>query len=133
VKETMPPPLSEAQLEIMNLVWDRGAVTVGEVWQELSARRPVARNTVQTLITRLEEKGWLRHSAEDAVFRYHALHPREATVRRLARRLVETAFGGSARGLVLALLEDEALTRREAEEIRELIRRAETESAGSEA
>ena len=58
------PPLSEAQLEIMNVVWDRGEVTVAQVWKILSTRRKVARNTVQTMLARLEEKGWLRCDSE---------------------------------------------------------------------
>ena len=53
--------LSPAQLEIMNIVWDRGEVGVAEIWQELSSRRAVARNTVQTMLSRLHAKGWLRH------------------------------------------------------------------------
>ena len=52
-----PPPLSAAQLEVMNVVWDRGEAGVAEIWQELSKRRggdaPVARNTVQTTLSRL--------------------------------------------------------------------------------
>lgn len=119
------PPLSDAQLEIMNVVWDRGEVTVGEIWQELSARRGVARNTVQTLVTRLEEKGWLSHSLQRGTFHYRAVHPREDTRRQLVRRLVDTAFGGSAQGLVLTLLEDGELSRDEAARIRALIERAE--------
>ena len=119
------PPLSEAQLEIMNLVWDRGQVTVGEIWHELSARRGVARNTVQTLVTRLEEKGWLAHGVEGSAFRYHATQPRDTTRRHLLRRLVDTAFGGSAQGLVLTLLEDGDLSREDAARIRSLIERAE--------
>src|SRR5437016_424445 len=110
-----PPPLSEAQLEIVNVVWDRGEATVGEIWQELSSRRKVARNTVQTLVTRLEEKGWLVHSAEEPVFRYRAVYPRQSTLRHLVRRLVDTAFGGSTEGLVMALLDDPALDDAEAE------------------
>ena len=49
----------------MNIIWDRGEATVAEVWKTLSGRRKRARNTVQTTIARLEEKGWeaaLRHS-----------------------------------------------------------------------
>ena len=52
-------PLSDAQREIMDIIWDRGEATVAEVWRQFSARRPVARNTVLTLITRLVDKGWL--------------------------------------------------------------------------
>jgi BlaI family transcriptional regulator, penicillinase repressor len=120
-----PPPLSEAQLEIMNIVWDRGEVTVGEIWHELASRRPVARNTVQTLVSRLEEKGWLAHSGEAAVFRYRALHPRKATLRHLLRRLVDTAFGGSTEGLVMTLLDEQPLTPEEAQRIRALVEQAE--------
>ena len=64
-KRNEPTPLpSDAQWEVLNIIWDRGEATVGEVWQEFSARRSVARNTVLTLIARLEEKGWLRRRAE---------------------------------------------------------------------
>ena len=104
------PSLSEAQLEIMNLVWDREEITVGELWHELSSRRRVARNTVQTLVTRLEEKGWLAHRTDGHVFQYRALHPRTTTLKQMVRRLVHSAFGGSAEGLVMTLLEDEALS-----------------------
>ncbi|MHC5540329.1 BlaI/MecI/CopY family transcriptional regulator, partial [Singulisphaera rosea] len=59
------PPLSEAQLELMNIVWDHGEVTVAEAWKALTARRKVARNTVLTTLTRLEERGWLRCDTTD--------------------------------------------------------------------
>ena len=50
------PQLSETQLEIMNLIWSAGEATVGEVWKALARRRKVARNTVLTLMERLEKK-----------------------------------------------------------------------------
>jgi predicted transcriptional regulator len=117
--------LSDAQLEIMNVIWERGEATVAEVWKALAGRRKVARNTVQTMIARLEEKGWLRHREEGAAFYYQATRPRAATLRQLVRRVVDTAFGGSAEGLVLALVEDEALAPETAERIRAIIDRAE--------
>ena len=46
-------PLAEGQLEIMEIIWKDGEITVGEVWKHLSARRNVARNTVQTTVQRL--------------------------------------------------------------------------------
>src|SRR4051794_12234251 len=113
-KQTDPPPLSEGQMAIMNVVWhsaDRGGVTVGEVWETLAARRQVARNTVQTLLTRLEEKGWLTHRVEGAAFRYLPRRPRETTLRQVVRRLVDTAFVGSAEGLVMALLQGRGVSR----------------------
>src|SRR5262245_11450226 len=90
------PPLSEAQLEIMNVVWDRGEITVGEVWKALAQRRRVARNTVLTMILRLKDKGWLRCRTDSHAHRYRAAVPRQATLGTMVERLVETAFGGSA-------------------------------------
>jgi predicted transcriptional regulator len=111
-------PLSEAQLEIMTLFWDRGELSVAEVWQALGARRPVARNTVQTLIARLEDRGWLSHSGDTGAYRYRATRPRDETLRSIVRRLVDTAFGGSAGGLVLTLMEDPQMPAAELAEIR---------------
>ncbi len=127
----MPPaaddrsPLSEAQLEIMNLVWDHGEVTVADVWKALSAHRKVARNTIQTMIVRLEEKGWLRCQSEGHAFRYRAGVPREAVQGMMVRRLLDSAFGGSAEGLVLALLEGRGISRAEAQRVRAMIQKAE--------
>ena len=50
------PPLSEAQLEIMNIIWDQGTTTVGKIWKALAKRRSLSRNTISTMVTRLEEK-----------------------------------------------------------------------------
>src|SRR3954470_19023422 len=118
------PPLSEAQLEIMNVVWDRGEVTVADVWKALTTRRKVARNTVLTMITRLEEKGWLCRDDAGHAFRYRAAVPREATLGTMIRRLVDTAFGGSAEGLVMALLHGRGVSKEEAARIRAMIRNA---------
>jgi predicted transcriptional regulator len=111
-------------LEIMRVVWDRGEVAVGEVWGALSQQRPVARNTVQTVITRLAQKGWLKHRKQGRAFVYRAAAPRDATLRGMVRRLVDTVFSGSAEGLVLAMLEGRSLSREEADRIRKLIDKA---------
>jgi BlaI family transcriptional regulator, penicillinase repressor len=119
------PPLSEAQMDIMGAVWDRGEVTVADVWKAVAARRKVARSTVLTMITRLVEKGWLCCDEEGHAFRYRAAVPREATLGTVVRRLVDTAFGGSAEGLVMALLHGRGVSQEEARRIKEIIDRAE--------
>ena len=116
-----PPPLSEAMLEIMNIVWDNDEVTVAKVWSVLSARRKVGRNSIQTMLSRLEERRWITHRAEGQTFFYREIRPRQTVLRQMVRRLVDTAFAGSADGLVVALLEDPNLSRQEAERIRKLI------------
>jgi BlaI family penicillinase repressor len=118
-------PLAEGQLEIMEIVWKGGEVTVGEVWKELAARRPVARNTVQTMLQRLKEQGWLKSRTDSHAHRYRAAVPREATLRNMLQRLVEVVFSGSAEGLLAALLDRRTVSPEEAARIRTLIDRAE--------
>ena len=119
-----PPPLSAGQVEIMNVVWDRDEVTVGEVWQVLSARRGITRNTVQTTMTRLEEKGWLKHRTVGQTFLYLAVHPRTSALGQMVEHLVESAFEGSAEGLVMALLQGRGVSDEEARRIEKMIRDA---------
>ena len=115
------PPLSEAQLEIMNFVWDHGEVTVAQVWNELNTRRNVARNTIQTLIVRLRDKGWLRERIAGSVYWYRAAKRRKGTQRQMVTKLLDTAFAGSTEGLVMALLNGRQLSKEEADRIRNLI------------
>src|SRR3954464_9313575 len=96
-------PPSAAQLEILDVVWANGEAGVAEIWQALSKRRPVARNTVQTLVTRLADRGLLRYRREGNAFVYSAARPRQRVVGGLVARLVQSAFGGSASSLVLSL------------------------------
>jgi BlaI family transcriptional regulator, penicillinase repressor len=118
-------PLSGAQMEIMNFIWDHGEATVADVWKALSTRRELARNTIQTMMVRLEEKGWLHCRTEEHAFRYRAAVSREQVQGMMVRRLLDLAFGGSAEGLVLALLEGRGISSAEAKRVRSLIESAE--------
>ncbi len=118
------PSLSEAQLEIMNIVWQGGEVRVADVWKELLARHGLARNTVQTMMKRLEDKGFLRHRADGKTFYYTAAERRRRTLRQLVSTLVDSAFGGSASELVMALLDQRGVGKHEAERIRKMIDKA---------
>jgi predicted transcriptional regulator len=122
------PALSEAQLEIMHVVWARREVTVTDVWTVLARRRAVARNTVLTLMDRLEKKGWLRRRADGQTHYYTASAPRATTLGWVVHRLVDAAFAGSAEALVLALLEGRGVSAEEAQRIRQIIDAAQARS-----
>jgi predicted transcriptional regulator len=117
--------LTPAQLEIMNLIWDHGELSVAEVRAHLSALRPLARNTVQTMLTRLAERGWLLVRSEGKTFYFRAAQPRKSAARRMVRQMLDTVFGGSADRLVMTLLEDRRISADELQRIRERIDRAE--------
>ncbi len=120
-----PPPLSPVQLEIMNVVWSQGEVTVSQVWKEFLADRKISRGSVQTMIIRLEEKGWLSHREIGQTFLYEAVHPREATQQRLARDLADGVFGGSTEGLIWSLLQSQGVSKAEAQRLHDMIDEAE--------
>ncbi len=115
------PPLSEAQIELMSVLWQKGECSVTEVLEVLQQRREVSRNTVQTTLSRLENKGWLTHRELSGIFIYSPTVTRESSQRKAVKRLLESTFGGSAEGLVLALLGSGQVTEAEMERIRKLI------------
>lgn len=124
-------PLTDSQREIMEIVWQRGEVTVSEVREALSGTRDVARNTVQTLIVRLEEKGWLKHREDGRTFVYCAARPRSVSLGAKVAQMIDRLFAGSPEDMVTALIQYRGLTTDEAERIRAMIDKAEEEQQTS--
>jgi BlaI family penicillinase repressor len=122
-----PTPLTEAQREIMEVFWERGEATVSEV-REALAHRDLARNTVQTTIVRLEERGWLKHRELGRTFVYSANVPRSASLGAKVSQMVDRLFAGAPEELVTALIEYRGLTSDEAARIRSMINDAEQRS-----
>lgn len=121
-------PLTEAQREIMEVVWDNEEVTVTQVREELAQKREVARNTIQTMIVRLEERGWLKHREEGRTFWYSANRPRTASLGAKVAQMVDRLFSGSPEEMVTALMEYRGLSPDEADRIKEMIDAAETKT-----
>ena len=119
--ESVGLPLTQAQREIMEVFWQRGEATVSEVRDALAPRRDLARNTVQTMIVRLEEKGWLKHREQGRTFIYSANRPRRLSLGAKVAQMVDRLFAGSAEEMVTALIEYRGLSPDEADRIREMI------------
>jgi len=124
MKRKRPTGLSETQMEIMREVWAGGEVTVTQVCEALNRNRPLARNTVHTMMDRLARRGWLKRRLEGQSHYYSARAPQASTLRDLVSRMIDTAFGGSVEELVVALLRGRRLTAEDAERIRKLIEEA---------
>jgi len=108
----------------MQIVWERGEVSASEVGRILSPKRRLARNTVRTLLLRMEEKGWLTHREAGRTYVYSAALPREATIGKKVLEIVDTLCGGSPETLMTALLDHRGLTEAEARRIRDLLNKA---------
>jgi len=114
-------PLSRAQREVMEIIWDKNEAAVFEVTEMLNERRPVARNTVRTLMDRMEEKGWLAHRVIGRTYFYSALVPREESLGQRVMDMVEKACGGKPENLMMALLDYRGLSEDEAKRIQKLL------------
>lgn len=119
--------LTEAELRLMEVVWQKGSATVSEVLDALPPKPALAYNTVLTTLRILEEKGYVRHSTskEGRAFKYRAVVSREQASRSAVSHLLTRFFGNSRQALVLNLLEDEGLSESELVRIRNLIGEAE--------
>lgn len=117
------PHLTEAELRLMDVVWDRGAATVSEVAEALPKDLGLAYNTVLTTLRILEDKGYLRHTKRDdaRAFVYQAVVGRNEAGRNAVRYLVSRFFRNSPELLVLNLLEDEELGESELARIRKMV------------
>ena len=108
----------------MKIVWDRGSVTVRDVYSALLERRQVAYTTVMTTMGILEQKGFLtRVPGEDRAYIYKPAKPRNLVMREMVNEFLERVFGGSANPLMAHLIEDEHLTEKDLDELRDAIRK----------
>jgi predicted transcriptional regulator len=117
------PHLTEAELRLMDVIWDKGPATVSEVNDALPKDVGLAYNTVLTTLRILEEKGYLRHTKRDdaRAFVYRAVVGRNEASRNAVRYLVSRFFRNSPELLVLNLLEDEELDAKELSRIRKMV------------
>ena len=117
------PNLTEAELRLMDVVWDKGPVTVGEVAAALPGEPTLAYNTILTTLRVLEQKGYVRHTKarEGRAFIYSAVVGRKQASRNALRHLVRGFFSNSPELLVLNLLDAGDLSERELKKIRNLL------------
>lgn len=119
-QSNLPRP-TDAELEILRVLWDVGPATVRRVHDELAAARDIGYTTVLKTMQIMTDKGLL---SRDATSRSHVYEPRlkrEHTQRQLIRDLVDRAFEGSASGLVMRALTDKPVDANELAEIRRLL------------
>jgi predicted transcriptional regulator len=117
--------LTDAELEIMQVVWDLGGGTVRQVHERLNQNRPLAYTTVMTMMGILEDKGHLARTKEGRAYLYEPVRPKSQVIAGMVDDFVGKVFEGSARPLVLGLIKDRKLSKKDIEEIARLIEEAE--------
>lgn len=121
---TKSATLTEAELRIMNVLWDKGSATVHEVLQGLTAEPALAYNTVLTIIRILEKKGYVQHVKDKRAHVYMPKVDRKDATRFEVRHLVSRFFGNSDELLVLNILEEKSIDAQELAKLRQLLERS---------
>jgi BlaI family penicillinase repressor len=118
------PALTDAEAQVMAVIWRLKRASVGDVVAAINERRAVTYSTVQTILRILETKGYVTHDKVARAFVYRAVVDERQARRRALRHLVSRLFEGSPSLLVLNVLEDEDIAPAERERLKKLIARA---------
>jgi BlaI family transcriptional regulator, penicillinase repressor len=110
---------TERELDVMDVLWDRGSGTVGEVREAISD--DLAYTTVLTILRTLEEKGYVEHEPEGRAYRYLPRVGRDEARESHVRRLLRKLFSGSPELLMTQLVSDRDLSRAELTRLRRLL------------
>lgn len=116
--------LTEAELRIMNVLWEKGPATVHEVLAALPTPPAVAYNSVLTIIRILEVKGYLTHRKDKRAHVYIPKVDRKDATRFEIGHLVSRFFGNSSDQLVLNILEEKSIDPEELARLRALLERS---------
>lgn len=124
----MPPKrsitLTEAELRLMKLLWERGEAAVGDLVAAMPEGKALAYNSVLTTIRILEQKGYVQHRQVGRAFVYSPCIAEQEAGRFEMRNMMRRFFGNSRERLLLSLLGDDEVTPEELRRLKEAIERA---------
>jgi BlaI family penicillinase repressor len=119
------PRISDAEWDVMEVVWVRGSVTPAEVIDRVAEARGWNHRTVRTLLARLVEKGVLRREAEGTRPAYRAAVTRQRCVRAEGRTFLNKIFGGDAASLLVHFAREAKIGTDDLERLRRMLDEAE--------
>ncbi|MBV8809965.1 MAG: BlaI/MecI/CopY family transcriptional regulator [Acidobacteriaceae bacterium] len=120
-KGAQPPRPTDAELEILAVLWSTGPATVRQVHERINQRRPAQYSTILKFMQIMSDKGLLLRDEEQRAHIYSAARPCEWTQQQLAGHLLERAFSGSAKALLIGALSAKKTTKAELAELRKLL------------
>lgn len=119
--------MSPTETEILRLVWQLNEATVQQIRDQLPADRSLAYNTVQTLLCRLERKGYLKHFNKGRAHVFCPLVKRREVIKSTVGDFLGRLFGGDPKPLVQFLAEDGKIDEEDIKRLRELIKKRKRE------
>jgi len=120
-KNLRVPPLSPTETEVLRQIWQLERASVQDVCESLPARRKISYATVQTLLRRLEKKGYLQHDVRGNAHIFYAAVQKEAVIKRTVSDFLDRLFGGNPLPLVQHLARHGKLSREDIEKLKDLV------------
>lgn len=121
-------PLSPLENKAMNVVWDRGSATAEDVriaLEKLDKKQPIKDSTVRTVLRRLEEKGYVKHTVEGRTYVYSPKVASRSVATDAVRGIVERFCDGSVEDLLVGMVDDELVSADKLKELAAKIAKAE--------
>jgi predicted transcriptional regulator len=115
------PFLTELQLAVMRLLWDRGRATAADITEGLRAERNLAQTTIATILSRLEKRGIVGHETLARQFVYYPKVTQPDAERSMVTELTERLFGGDPAALVSHLITERQFSRGDLARVKALI------------
>ena len=115
------PRISPSETEILQWLWQLGEATVQQICDQLPAQRKIAYATVQTLLRRLEKKGYITHRTEGKAHVFSPATKREDVIQRSVSDFVNRLFGGDPMPLMHYLAEHGKISTDDIEELKRLV------------
>jgi BlaI family transcriptional regulator, penicillinase repressor len=122
-KKTSSASLTPLELDVMKVLWNCGPATVQAVFQQMQSTRPLAYNTVQTMLTILHRKGKVKRVIKERAYVYTPAITREKTAAHALREMVDKLFGGRPEALVLSMVKNRQLTPEQLAKLQEMVER----------
>lgn len=112
-----PKNLGEVEQAVLEHVWAHGPCSAEACREALASTRPMKESTIRTVLRRLEEKGYVRHTTEGRTFIFSASQDRQNVAVRAVKSIIDRFCGGSAEELVLGMVDHEVLDRKQLERL----------------
>ncbi|MGE5082566.1 MAG: BlaI/MecI/CopY family transcriptional regulator [Acidobacteriota bacterium] len=109
--------LGEVEQAVMDYIWTQEQITAESCREALAASRPMKDSTIRTVLRRLEEKGYVTHDIEGRTFVYRASSERQNVAVRAVKSIIDRFCGGSAEELVLGMVDNAVLDRKQLERL----------------
>ena len=123
--------LTELQIAVLSLLWDRGEASVAEIWEALYPERKLAQTTVATIVSRLQRRGVLSRRTRGRQFVYKTLLTEADVQHSMVSELTERLFAGDVTALVSHLLSAQDMTPGDLARVRQMVARTKPSKGGS--